>query len=67
MSLTCLWKPVVVLDAALEHDLLQEFVKLGASGYTTVECKGLGRKDVPRTIWKSFSATRGSSWRAITM
>jgi hypothetical protein len=36
-----LCKAVVILDTALERELVQIFVKLGASGYTAIERKGL--------------------------
>ena len=43
MSFTRLWKAVVVLDTALEDEMLHKFVELGASGYTSMECSGAAR------------------------
>lgn len=35
---------VVITDEALEERLAQEFVDLGATGFTTVPCRGAGRR-----------------------
>ena len=58
MSFTRLWKAVVVLDTALEEELLHKFVQLGASGYTTMECNGAGRKAVYQEPFSGHSQLR---------
>jgi hypothetical protein len=58
MSFTRLWKAVVILDTALEHEMLQKFVELGASGYTAVECSGAGRKAVYQEPFAGHSQMR---------
>jgi hypothetical protein len=58
MSFTRLWKAVVVLDTALEEDLLPKFVELGASGYTSMPCNGAGRKAVYQEPFASHSQLR---------
>jgi hypothetical protein len=58
MSFTRLWKAVVVLDTALEDEMLHKFVQLGASGYTAVECKGAGRKAVYQEPFSGHSQLR---------
>jgi hypothetical protein len=58
MSFTRLWKAVVVLDTALEEEMLQKFVELGASGYTSVQCNGAGRKAVYQEPFASHSQVR---------
>jgi len=49
---------VVVLDTALEDEMLHKFVQLGASGYTAVECKGAGRKAVYQEPFSGHSQLR---------
>src|SRR5438105_4861411 len=58
MAFTRLWKAVVVLDTALEQELLHKFVELGATGYTAVECSGGGRKAVYQEPFSSHSQLR---------
>ena len=58
MSFTRLWKAVVVLDTALEQDLLAKFVELGATGYTSVPCTGAGRQAVYQEPFSSHSQVR---------
>ena len=58
MSFTRLWKAVVVLDTALEEEMLHKFVELGASGYTTIECNGAGRKAVYQEPFSGHSQIR---------
>jgi hypothetical protein len=58
MSFTRLWKAVVVLDTALEHDMLAKFVELGASGYTSMPCNGAGRQAVYQEPFSSHSQLR---------
>ena len=58
MSFTRLWKAVVVLDTALEEEMLHKFVELGASGYTTMPCSGAGRKAVYQEPFSSHSQLR---------
>jgi hypothetical protein len=58
MSFTRLWKAVVVLDTALEEEMLHKFVELGATGYTTVECNGAGRKAVYQEPFAGHSQLR---------
>jgi hypothetical protein len=58
MSFTRLWKAVVVLDKALEEEMLHKFVELGASGYTTMECNGAGRKAVYQEPFAGHSQIR---------
>ena len=58
MSFTRLWKAVVVLDTALEEEMLHQFVQLGASGYTTMPCNGAGRKAVYQEPFSGHSQLR---------
>ena len=58
MSFTRLWKAVVVLDTALEEELLHKFVQLGASGYTSMPCNGAGRKAVYQEPFSGHSQLR---------
>jgi hypothetical protein len=58
MSFTRLWKAVVILDTALEEEMLQRFVELGATGYTAVPCRGAGRKVVYEEPFASHSQLR---------
>ena len=58
MSFTRLWKAVVVLDTALEEQMLHKFVELGATGYTTMECNGAGRKAVYQEPFSGHSQIR---------
>jgi hypothetical protein len=58
MSFTRLWKAVVVLDTALEEEMLHKFVQLGASGYTSMECNGAGRKAVYQEPFSGHSQIR---------
>jgi hypothetical protein len=55
---TRLWKAVVVIETALEQELLQKFVQMGATGYTTVECNGAGRRAVYQEPFSSHSQLR---------
>jgi len=58
MSFTRLWKAVVVLDKALEQDMLSKFVELGASGYTSMPCNGAGRQAVYQEPFSGHSQLR---------
>jgi len=58
MSFTRLWKAVVVLDRASEEEMLHKFVELGASGYTSMECHGAGRKAVYQEPFAGYSQLR---------
>src|SRR5262245_38420735 len=58
MSFTRLWKAVVVLDKALEEEMLHKFVQLGASGYTKMPCEGAGRKAVYQEPFSGHSQIR---------
>ena len=58
MSFTRLWKAVVVLDTALEQEMLSKFVELGATGYTSMVCNGAGRKAVFQELFASHSQLR---------
>ena len=58
MSFTRLWKAVVVLDKALEQEMLQRFIQLGASGYTLIPCDGAGRQAVYQEPFSSHSQLR---------
>jgi len=58
MSFTRLWKAVVVLDTALEREMLPKFVELGATGYTSVPCNGAGRQAVYQEPFSSHSQLR---------
>jgi len=58
MSFTRLWKAVVVLEQALESELLPKFVELGATGYTSVPCNGAGRQAVYQEPFASHSQLR---------
>jgi hypothetical protein len=58
MSFTRLWKAVVILDKALEDELLPKFVELGASGYTSMPCNGAGRQAVYQEPFASHSQLR---------
>ncbi|MGQ0635049.1 MAG: P-II family nitrogen regulator [Planctomycetaceae bacterium] len=41
-NLIAVRRVTVVADAALEQMLLEEFVRVGAKGYTCVDCRGRG-------------------------
>jgi hypothetical protein len=58
MGFTRLWKAVVVLDTALEQELLAKFIELGASGYTSMPCNGAGRHAVYEEPFASHSQLR---------
>jgi len=58
MSFTRLWKAVVVLDTVLEEEMLHKFVELGASGYTSMDCNGAGRKAVYQEPFSGHSQIR---------
>jgi hypothetical protein len=58
MAFTRLWKAVVVLDTALEQEMLQKFVELGATGYTSLPCNGAGRRVVFQDPFSSYSQKR---------
>jgi len=58
MGFTRLWKAVVILDKALEEELLPKFVELGASGYTSMPCNGAGRQAVYQEPFASHSQLR---------
>ncbi len=58
MSFTRLWKAVVVLDTALEEEMLHKFVQLGATGYTSMECNGAVRKAVYQEPFSGHSQIR---------
>jgi hypothetical protein len=58
MSFTRLWKAVVIVDTALEEEMLRKFIELGASGYTKVECNGAGRKAVYQEPFAGYSQVR---------
>jgi len=58
MSFTRLWKAVVVLDTVLEEEMLHKFVELGATGYTSMECNGAGRKAVYQEPFSGHSQLR---------
>ena len=45
-AMTRLQRVTVVADESLEESLIREFVKLGASGYTSIPCPGAGRRSL---------------------
>ncbi|MBT4725701.1 MAG: SulP family inorganic anion transporter [Planctomycetaceae bacterium] len=45
-AMTRLQRVTVVADESLEESLIREFVKLGASGYTSIPCHGAGRRSL---------------------
>ena len=36
----------VYADSALEHFLIEQFLKLGAKGYTVLDCRGKGKHEI---------------------
>jgi hypothetical protein len=55
---TRLWKAVVVVDTDLKQELLQKFIQMGATGYTTVDCNGAGRRVVFQDPYSSHTQVR---------
>jgi nitrogen regulatory protein PII len=45
-ELTEISRVTVIAETALEKTLIDEFLKLGAKGYTTINCFGKGRHEV---------------------
>lgn len=45
-TLVPMQRVTVIVDARLENQLLKRFEKLGAKGYTIVECRGRGEHEI---------------------
>ena len=45
-SLARLRRITTVIEAALESTVVKRFIELGASGYTAIPCRGVGRRDI---------------------
>lgn len=50
-KLVSIRRVTVVADEVLEHRLLEEFTRLGAKGYTCMDCRGKGRHVVVEDIF----------------
>jgi hypothetical protein len=50
-NLVSIRRITVVADEVLEHTLLEQFIKLGAKGYTCMDCRGKGRHAVVEDIF----------------
>lgn len=48
----------VIAESVLEHELIERFFKLGARGYTAINCRGKGRHDVIENPYTGVSAVR---------
>lgn len=50
-DLVAIRRVTVVADEVLEHSLLDQFTKLGAKGYTCMDCRGKGRHVVVDSVF----------------
>ncbi len=41
----------IMTEAAIENDVLNELVKLGAKGYTSIDARGKGHRGVRNAAW----------------
>lgn len=48
----------VIADAVLEKSLLEQFIKLGAKGYTCSDCRGRGTHEVFEDPWSGANRVR---------
>lgn len=48
----------VVAEAALEGELLRNFLRLGARGYTVLPCRGKGRHEIVSDPYTGISTIR---------
>jgi hypothetical protein len=57
-KLISLPRVTVVVDARLEDMLVKQFVKLGAKGYTCVDCRGGGEHEVVQDVFAASTRVR---------
>ena len=57
-KLISLPRVTVVVDSRLEDKLVKEFVKLGAKGYTCVDCRGGGEHEIIQDVFETSTRVR---------
>ncbi len=48
----------VYSDATLEHHLIEQFLKLGVTGYTVLECRGKGKHELMHDPFQGVARVR---------
>jgi hypothetical protein len=57
-SLVTVSRVTIIADSAVEKQLLDQFIKLGAKGYTCVDCRGRGVHEVFEDLWPGSQRVR---------
>lgn len=57
-ALATVRRVTIIADAALEKQLLDQIVKLGAKGFTCQDCRGRGEHEVFEDPWTGASRVR---------
>ncbi len=48
----------IITEAAIENDVLNELVRLGAKGYTSIDARGKGHRGVRNAAWSMSANVR---------